>query len=656
MIIAIYHNQDIHIEMLGYIIEYCNNYNIKIHIYCTKTLFYNNGKSWLRWYNSFFNLINYEIINLPTLIETVKYDAVILLTDDNPDYNTYKIRDKYHTKTICIDHWFTTRCKSAAEFVCTRVFFNRPDAKYAFPCFNIISGHDKKLILAETSRIRVLFIGRFNNPSSLNFLYFDNFDNIDFHIINDKMDIYSEFLKLTPNMYVHKYLEAHELIDLMNKSHYIFFNPSYIEGYPQHKTSGSLHLAFSTLCVPIIPTSWNTHYKFKSVVEYDDLEFLRPNRQLKLSIEDFNKRLELLECERQHSISHRNTVFDKALKKITGIDTIIENNSSWISQCFAQLMMIKPKVLVQIGMYENVGDFREIYIISDTAREEVYKNVVQRCHLETVIYNIHEPAVFLIKGCVDISDRKYDDIIITDSNETGPHIKKLSNGLSIIFPKYNIIEKTIFQVCISPFNIENIPLHVFENVKAQSGPGMYYDYMLYNDEMVGNLLSNCGEVVSRKYNECARACHKKDIIMMILLYNYGGLYFDIDQEPLVHFDEMIKDASFVGLIPVKKEDGLAIGFLGCSRYNEIVKMIFEEFINLDMAVLDNYYILLCKIAGQVLIRYMGVDELHEGVYHVNGQKIILLSEQWDGPEDYYSCRAVFNGRVMFNCRYKDYPW
>ena len=53
MKIAIYHNEDIHYEMLGYLIDYFQAYNITVHFYsCFNVV--PIGNTYSSWYNSFF--------------------------------------------------------------------------------------------------------------------------------------------------------------------------------------------------------------------------------------------------------------------------------------------------------------------------------------------------------------------------------------------------------------------------------------------------------------------------------------------------------------------------------------------------------------------------------------------------------------------------
>jgi len=686
MIFAIFHNEDIHYEMLGYLIEYCQNYTIELHIY-SSFINWHIGQTYSSWYNNFFKK---PIIwkTEDNLDESINYDVVFLVTDDNPRYAL--IKEKYSKKVISIEHWYLSRCENTRIKIGTRSFFNRPEIPYAFPCYNIISEKEKIEYLQTQSRIQVVFVGRFNVPTSFTFSFFNNFENIDFHLIIWKMnDMYIKFLKDIPNFYIHSQIETEEMMTIMKRSHYVFFNPSYIEGYPKHKTSATLHLALSTLVKPIIPKNWNDNYNFNknNVIEYDDLHYLTPNKQLNLSFDDYFNSLPYISTQRRIEISNRNFIFDNAIKTITGIEPKIVNKS-WISNLFLKLCLNFPKVLVGIESYIDnniIHDFREIHNINSPSTEDIISNKIYNytgnntCDIISNIFNIiNKPVVFLIDENIEgynfynkiidlISSRKLNDIIIINTTSNIGQLFQykinyciyyfINEPYVVLVPKYDLIENEIFQVCIKPFNYNKIPKNVITKIKESS---LGYNYNLYNDEMILNIINNSNVSIQNKYNSCLKSQHKKDIAQMILLYNNGGIYVDIDTEPIFSFDYIIKrdnlNPTFVGVLSINKNDGLAIGLMACTKFNKIIGIIlnelsffnFEEYVNTD-------YGLICRIVGSVLKSFMNVEELNEGFYEIKGERILLLNEIWN-EGDYNSCKIIYNNEILANTRYPDYPW
>ena len=442
--IALYHNTKIHHEMLGYLIEYCNSYNYEIDIY----LIFDdeNTQNWVNYYNNFSkNRIKW--INSLKILDDIEYNVIFLITDDNDYFSN--IDQKYYHKIISIDHFYLNRRPEIKHHICVRQFFNRHEIPYAIPTYNIILPEEKKLLLKNVSRIQVLFIGKFNIPSSLTFQFFDNFDNIDFHIVrNNEDDVFFELLVKRPNIYFHSYMSTEDLISLMKKSHYIFLMPAYVEGYPQHKLSSLISLSYSTLCQLIVPEMWNKHLRLKSVVKYCDYKYLRPNMDIKLDVSNFDSVIDNIYQERCELIEHNKNVLDNMIGIVSQ-----KNNTSWFSQCCKVLKLQKPRIFVETGTYLGEGienvlfDFDEIHSIELNSKfvnnaKKKFKNYyhVNIHHgdsssiLETL--KINEPVIFYLdahysggktslgiigdNGCPLLRElsilgkRKFNDIIIID--------------------------------------------------------------------------------------------------------------------------------------------------------------------------------------------------------------------------------------------------
>jgi hypothetical protein len=690
MKIAIYHNEDIHFEMLGYLLEYCYTYDVEVHIYSSFTDGYHIGETYSSWYNKFFQkTIEWKTGDI--LESGIEYDVLFLITDDNPSYSI--IKDRYSEKTISINHWHLSRCESRVK-VGTRQFYNRLDSicemPYAMPCYNIISEQDKFELIKTKTRLQVVFVGRFNVPNSFTFAFFNKFEDIDFHLIIWKTSpSYFKFLKEIPNFHVHVEIETEDMMNLMKNAHYVFFNPSYIEGYLGCKTSATLHLALSTLAKPIIPKSWNQYYKFDTnvVIEYDDLQFLTPDGQLNLTIDDYFQSLKFLSIERRKQIANRNIVFDNAIKTITGVEPK-SIKSSWVSNLFSRLCLSYPKVFIGIETcFEEkvIDDFREVHIINSVDTECIISNKVYSYTgtntvslLGGIIDSFFEPVLFMIdENVVDgdnyysdifnmISSRNFNDIIIINFSIKLEYIQCLKNysiyqfnnqPYIILIPKLDTIEKDIFQVCIKPFNHKKIPVEVIDKIKDES---VGYAYTLYDTNMILNMIDDLNPVIKRKYESCMKTQHKKDILQMVMLYNKGGIYVDIDCQPLTSFDNIIKrtdlNPTFVGVLGVNRNDGLAIGLMACSKYNKIIGMILNE---LNASNFDDYvntdYGLICRMVGFIMKRFMEVEELTEGFYEIKGERILLLNEIWN-EGDYSSCKILYKNEVLANTRYVDYPW
>ena len=689
MKIAIYHNEDIHFEMLGYLLEYCYSYNVEPHVYSKYKTGTHIGDTYSRWYDRFFNHpIEWKTDNI--LTSNIDYDIVFLVTDDNPNF-TYPIKDKYGDKTISIEHWYNSR-NEIKNKVATRLFFNRTEIPYATPCYNIISVKEKFEILQMKTRLQVVFVGRFNFPSSFTLAFFNHFEDIDFHVIIWNMkSSYVQFLKEVPNLHIHIEIEAEEMMNIMKGSHYVFFNPSYIEGYVAHKTSATLHLALSTLVKPIIPKQWNAHYKLDSnlAIEYDDLDYLRPDKQLNLSFDDYFQSLKFIGAQRRNEIANRNIIFDNMIQSITG--TIPPSlKSSCVTQFFDRLNLIDyPKVFVGIeSCYDDkiISDFREVHMVNTVSTDIVLGNHVYNytgentTDLVSNVINVFiEPVVFFIEensieGSVYYNrllnilfTRNFDDIFVFNFVVRDIDIPLIRNysiyrfgidePFTILVPKQSMIPNILFQFCLGNYykNIDRIPVKIFENIK-QTAPE--YEYILYTDPKISNIADHFNPILNRQYNSLS-IVNKTDLLRMELLYNRGGIYMDLDYEPLSSISNTFRinelKPTFVTVIPTDSNNGLCIGLLGCTKYNKIMSMILGSInqIDIENATRENG-MLFCIIVAHILKQFMGVDQLREGFYEVKGERILLLSELFNMNEHKFEVR--YKGELLGNTRYADYPW
>ena len=314
MYIAIYHNQDIHHEMLGYLIDFCGAHNYKADVYWAEyddTKLNESGESWIKWYNLYFKGVrNIELVNSERLLHE-NYDIIFLVTDDNIFYARY-IPEKLYRKTISIEHWLKTRNILKHKIAVRPYSDGRP---VAYPVYDIIT-IDQKLKVMNRERIQLFLIGRFNAPTSHNLLLFEDVDNIDIHYINWEIKDKCKYLQKLPNLYFHEKMSTCDLMSLLSTGHYIYIEPSYAEGYNGNKLSSLIPLSLSTLCQCIIPESWNNSLNLITPMLYNDKEYLSPQGQIKLSLKKFYKILPEIEMEKQKLIKNRNDTFRQVINAV----------------------------------------------------------------------------------------------------------------------------------------------------------------------------------------------------------------------------------------------------------------------------------------------------------------------------------------------------
>jgi hypothetical protein len=193
---------------------------------------------------------------------------------------------------------------------------------------------------------------------------------------------------------------------------------------------------------------------------------------------------------------------------------------------------------------------------------------------------------------------------------------------------------------------------VYDNICALNPT---YQYVLLTDDDIDALLDDY-ENIRTLCSSLRQAAQKKDIFSMLFMYLWGGVYFDLDSEPFVPFDEFVgEDVTFVGMVPVDEPNGLQIGFFACTQHNEIVYRILQDYLKADKNIVNNDWHALCKVAGDTLCEFMMTDKLREGTYFVKNQKILLIKETCPST-DIAFCFAEHKNQHLFGIRYHDYPW
>jgi hypothetical protein len=270
MKIAGFNGFPFHYEMFGYLINYCNNFNHELVIYC---LLNEDKNNFIDLYRTIFPSVNVKYKELSSFESEKEYfDLIVLITDDDPSFDTNNIDIIY--KTIRIDHNDTIRRPEIKKFIGVRPFINRPDIKWALPCYPLIKNVQNKMELIKMeNEINVVILGggingysisQINRLTSLN-------SNITLHFISRKIN-YNNFEYLNKNflVYLHENINTFKMIDIVNKSDYILNDvTNNKDHYNGVSMSGSIPIAFNHLTPLIISSNNNDLYNFKSSINFD---------------------------------------------------------------------------------------------------------------------------------------------------------------------------------------------------------------------------------------------------------------------------------------------------------------------------------------------------------------------------------------------------
>lgn len=431
MNIAIYQGfTEIHFEMLGYLIDYFIKSKIPVSIIA------HMSQTGLEWKNIYEKIFNINMVWLsPTEFNPDDYELIILLTDDDMSFNEDWINKYGSTKIICIDHWGYVRRKPKdndfLERIGTRFFNIRPQCKWALPCYQVIDKNDKINNLLEENKINITCIGIQNRPPSGECLMqlFKNFNDLEFSVITRQLNNNYEGFN---NIKTFEKCPTDKMMEILRKTHYVlcFDNPH----NPQpinNSISAAIPLAFNFGCKLIIPKIWQKYYNFKNIIIYDENNM---NAQLELNK---NMNLDSIYNELYSLISHRNRVFDNAIKlRYSKLDIYRPNNSIY-SQICKFLFYDKPNIFINFenNIHLENGEFREIY------QNIKYDQFILEIN-ESIIFNINYLNNDLFNILKLLSNRSNIDIIVINNIESNFETN-IKNNYTRQYIIYNINELNI---------------------------------------------------------------------------------------------------------------------------------------------------------------------------------------------------------------------
>ena len=151
----------------------------------------------------------------------------------------------------------------------------------------------------------------------------------------------------------------------------------------------------------------------------------------------------------------------------------------------------------------------------------------------------------------------------------------------LIFYNMNSIPKLIHQIWIGPKKIPNYWSNTFSELYIENNND--YEYKIWTNNNYLNEL-NKYPVLKIIFDEFKQFCYKADILRLIILYEYGGIYIDADSVWLYNksFNELLeksKDTNFfVGRSPNENENSkffLTNGVFGCTKNHPYIKNMID---------------------------------------------------------------------------------
>lgn len=257
--VAIYNGLNVHNEMIGHVIDYCN---LRKHNF---TVFSNtiNYLQWIEFYKNYFG----DFINHPhTEFNIDHYDVMFLLTDDDftfPDIKNHKV--------ICIDHSHIIRRKSNIKRVDIRHFDRTVNDKWVLPVYDIIPLQEKARIVQQSPIVKVACIGSGGGLFDMEKLksMITNFQDIELHVFVRYKEWITEDDFANMNVRFHVFENTDSMIEVIKSCQYSIFIPKLTEYYKE-KMSGSLPLSLSLGCRVVTTPALKDLYKLSSCLVLDE--------------------------------------------------------------------------------------------------------------------------------------------------------------------------------------------------------------------------------------------------------------------------------------------------------------------------------------------------------------------------------------------------
>lgn len=147
-----------------------------------------------------------------------------------------------------------------------------------------------------------------------------------------------------------------------------------------------------------------------------------------------------------------------------------------------------------------------------------------------------------------------------------------------------MIPKTIHQIWIG-----NKPIPDKFNLYTSKMKLIYpnFEYKLWDNSSIESII--IPDELKEYYNDPhLHIAFKCDVLRYLILQKHGGLYFDIDFEPLKKLPEQFLDFDFLGGIQNNGE--VAIGFIGASKNNLILSDALNNMrANIEEQKIKGYY-------------------------------------------------------------------
>lgn len=302
--IGIFNSFPFHYEMFGFILNYAKNNNYEVDIFTNQT----NTLGWLEFYRETFD--NFNIIDFNKFNGRAdEYTTFFVTTDDDTKFKSEWVFDN----VVCVNHYYKIRTLNFKHYL-NVANFKDSTLEYAYPCYPLINHLDKN----QNNSICIIGGGNIHHKHNICVINrLQSNGRIKLNIFVRKI-CNTNISELDINKFDINFIEdgtTSTMIKILKQSSYVLINYNDNQDHNNGiSCSGSLQLALSMLCKPIIVDSANKYLQINNVLEYD------VNSDEPIII-DNEINFQLLEQERNKYVDK----FDKYIKNILSTLKVINN-------------------------------------------------------------------------------------------------------------------------------------------------------------------------------------------------------------------------------------------------------------------------------------------------------------------------------------------
>jgi mannosyltransferase OCH1-like enzyme len=217
------------------------------------------------------------------------------------------------------------------------------------------------------------------------------------------------------------------------------------------------------------------------------------------------------------------------------------------------------------------------------------------------------------------------------------------------------VNNNIPRVIYLSYKTKDIPSFVIPNWKK-----LYpeYEVKLYdNEDCLKFLKSEYGQEFVDIFNYIKDGPIKADFWRVCVLHTYGGIYSDIDVEPLVNISTFAEnDVSFITCLSANNEN-INPHFIASTPRHEVLRKCIEKYLRMYRAREEYEYWRwsIVFIMKDVLYQTFGKRITEEGIYIDNKkQKYQMLKEVFPSASTNSNHYCKYNNVKILNNRYSFY--